>query len=109
MHADAFSAKIASLQIFTVITSVETALTDSFQYHCNQLKLLFNGSRKRLLSERCSENELNFLDDLLMQEFSTALKRVSLELNAYYQDFLTVELISNWDKIGLTGLDLSIS
>jgi hypothetical protein len=74
MHADAFSAKIASLQVFTVIAGVETALTDSFQYHCDQLKLLFNDSRKRLLSEGCPENELNLLDDQLMQEFSTALK-----------------------------------
>ena len=85
MHADAFSAKIASLEVFTVITGVETGLTDSFQYHCDQLKLLFNGSRKRLLSERGPENELNFLDDLLLQEFSTALKRVSLEFNVYHQ------------------------
>jgi len=85
MHADAFSAKIASLQVFTVITGIETALTDSFQCHCNQLKLLFNGSRKRLLSERCTENELSLLDeDLLMQEFSTALRRVRIEFNVYH-------------------------
>ena len=109
VYTDAFCTKITSLQVFIIITRVETALTDSFQYQSYKLKLLFNGSRKRLLSERCSENELNFLEDLLMQEFSTALKRVSLELNVYYQDFLTVELISIWDKIGLTGLDLSIS
>jgi hypothetical protein len=85
MHADAFSAKIASLEVFTVITGVETALTDSFQYHCDQLKLLFNGSRKRLLSERGPENELNLLDGLLMQGFSTSLKRFKIEFNVYQQ------------------------
>jgi hypothetical protein len=63
VHADAFRTKITGLQVFTVITGVETALTDSFQYRSNQFKLLFNGSRWRLLSEHGPENELNLPDD----------------------------------------------
>jgi len=53
VYTDAFCTKITSLQVFIIITRVETALTDSFQYPSYEFKLLFNGSRRRLFSGQC--------------------------------------------------------
>lgn len=45
VYTDAFRAKITGLQVFIVITRVETALAHPFQYIFDLLRLLFNGSR----------------------------------------------------------------
>ena len=39
MYTYAFCAKIASLQVFIIVTRIETALTHSFQYHSDQPQL----------------------------------------------------------------------